>query len=105
MKTAKSNSIEPRARQDIEELKIRITDFKNGNVDEEKFKSYRLTRGVYGQRQPGVQMLRIKIPGGSINATQLRRIADLSEKYTNANPTSPHGRTFSFTMFTSKTHR
>ena len=85
MKTAKANSIDPRARQDIEELRTRITDFKNGKVDEEKFKSYRLTRGVYGQRQPGVQMLRIKIPGGSINATQLRRIADLSERYTNAN--------------------
>ena len=83
MTQAKVTTIDPRAQIDIEELKNKISDFKGGKIDEEKFKSYRLTRGVYGQRQPGVQMLRIKIPGGSINAEQITRIADLSDQFTN----------------------
>ena len=48
-------------------------------------KAFRLTRGVYGQRQQGVQMFRLKLPYGKITSDQLRVIADLSEKYTNGN--------------------
>jgi sulfite reductase (ferredoxin) len=33
-----------------------------GKIDEERFRSLRLARGVYGQRQEGVQMIRIKLP-------------------------------------------
>jgi sulfite reductase (ferredoxin) len=40
-----------------------------------------LARGVYGQRQPGVQMIRIKIPYGKMSFRQLRRIAGLSDEY------------------------
>ena len=47
--------------QDILELGQKIADFKGGSLDEEKFRSLRLARGVYGQRQAGVQMIRIKI--------------------------------------------
>ena len=42
-------TINPRAQLDIEELRNKISDFSNGKIEEEKFKSYRLTRGVYGQ--------------------------------------------------------
>jgi len=72
-------------REDIVELRDRIDAFTRGKEDEERFKLYRLTRGVYGQRQTGVQMFRIKIPYGHLKADQLRRIADISEKYTNGN--------------------
>lgn len=73
------------AQKDILELERRIGDFKTGREDEERFKLYRLTRGVYGQRQLGVQMFRTKIPFGKLTAEQLIRIADTSEKYTNGN--------------------
>ena len=73
------------ARTDIEELKAKIQAFRAGDIPEDKFKAYRLTRGVYGQRQLGVQMFRIKIPYGHLTAEQLIRIADVSEKYTNGN--------------------
>lgn len=73
------------AQKDIEELERRIRDYQRGKEDEERFKLYRLTRGVYGQRQLGVQMFRIKIPFGRLTADQLVRIADISEKYTNGN--------------------
>lgn len=85
MSTNQSNTISPEAARDIRELEERITSFKKGDIIEDRFKAYRLTRGVYGQRQPGVQMFRIKIPGGKLNAAQLTRIADVSEEYTNGN--------------------
>lgn len=73
------------AQKDILELEHRIAKLKAGQEDEEKFKLYRLTRGVYGQRQLGVQMFRTKIPFGKLTADQLIRLADVSEKYTNGN--------------------
>lgn len=73
------------AQQDILELDRRIKAYQQGREDEERFKLYRLTRGVYGQRQVGVQMFRLKIPFGRITADQLVRVADVSEKYTNGN--------------------
>lgn len=77
--------VSPAAQKDILELENRITNFKTGKEDEEKFKLYRLTRGVYGQRQLGVQMFRTKIPFGKLTTDQLIKIADVSEKYTNGN--------------------
>jgi sulfite reductase (ferredoxin) len=72
-------------REDIRELQQKITDFRQGKIEEERFKHYRLTRGVYGQRQMGVQMFRIKIPFGRLNPKQLIRIAEISEKYATGN--------------------
>ncbi len=71
--------------KDIDELQRKIGLYKKGQIDEERFKLYRLTRGVYGQRQLGVQMFRIKIPFGHLTAEQLVRIADVSDKYATGN--------------------
>ena len=71
----------PVVEQDILDLADKIAKFRNLQIDEEKFRSLRLARGVYGQRQPGVQMIRIKIPYGKMTFRQLRRIADLSDEY------------------------
>ena len=68
---------------DIEELKVRIYAYQRGREDEDRFKHYRLTRGVYGQRQVGVHMFRTKIPFGHITPDQLIALANISEKYTN----------------------
>lgn len=73
------------AKKDILELEQRIEKFKKGEIEEDKFKLYRLTRGVYGQRQPGVQMIRIKLPYGKVTAKQLIKIADTSDKYATGN--------------------
>ena len=80
-----TKSINKQAQKDVLELDQKIKDFEQGKIPEERFKAFRLTRGVYGQRQLGVQMVRIKIPFGRVTANQLIRIADLSEKYTNGN--------------------
>ena len=71
--------------QEIQKLKSKIIDFQLGKVDEEKFRLFRLTRGVYGQRQQGVQMIRTKIPYGKLTIDQLLKIADASELYSTGN--------------------
>jgi len=71
----------PIVEKDIIDLERKIALFKEGKIDVEKFRSLRLARGVYGQRQPGVQMIRIKLPFGRVSSDQLRRISKVSEEY------------------------
>lgn len=71
----------PIVEKDILELERKIALFRDGKIDEEKFRSLRLARGVYGQRQQGVQMVRIKLPYGRATSAQLRRICKVSEEY------------------------
>ena len=85
MKSFRTEIENPVVEQDIIELEKKIFQFKNNTIDEEKFRSLRLARGVYGQRQQGVQMVRIKIPYGKFSAAQLRRIAAVSDEYSNGN--------------------
>ena len=73
------------AAKDIIDLRNKIEAMKNGTMDGERFRHFRLTRGVYGQRQKDVQMFRTKIPFGRLTTAQLTRLADVSEKYTNGN--------------------
>jgi len=72
-------------RNEIHELDANIGSFLAGEIDEERFKGFRLARGIYGQRQTGVQMVRIKLPFGRITTTQLHRIADISDEYSTGN--------------------
>jgi len=56
--------------------------FLRGDIDSERFTAFRLQQGVYGQRQAGVHMVRIKLPGGRLVPRQLVGIAEVVEKYT-----------------------
>lgn len=80
-----SDKVSIAAKRDILDLNNKIGAFANGETPEEAFRKFRLTRGVYGQRQPGVQMIRIKLPYGRITADQLVRIADTSDKFATGN--------------------
>jgi sulfite reductase (ferredoxin) len=55
--------------------------FFDGHVDNDRFTATRLQMGVYGQRQEGVNMLRVKVPGGRIVPDQLDALADVTEAY------------------------
>ncbi|MEM9339203.1 MAG: nitrite/sulfite reductase [Bacteroidota bacterium] len=79
------NLITEAAAEDILELQSKIEKFNSGEIPEERFKAYRLTRGVYGQRQRDVQMFRIKLPYGKLSPDQLRAIAAISDEFTNGN--------------------
>jgi sulfite reductase beta subunit-like hemoprotein len=50
-------------------------------LDAERFTALRLQQGVYGQRQEGVNMVRIKLPGGRLNPARLAAIAEVAEKH------------------------
>jgi sulfite reductase (ferredoxin) len=75
----------PIVERDILELERKIHEFHDGKIPEEKFRSLRLARGVYGQRQPGVQMVRIKLPYGKMTLAQWKRIADVSDEFATGN--------------------
>ena len=75
----------PIVEKDILELEKKINAFNNQEIEEEKFRSLRLARGVYGQRQQGVQMIRIKLPLGQFTAKQLIRMAAVSDEYASSN--------------------
>lgn len=75
----------PIVEKDILDLEKKIRAFREGKIHDEKFRSLRLARGVYGQRQPGVQMVRIKLPFGKVTFKQLLRIADISDEYGSGN--------------------
>ncbi|PCJ87846.1 MAG: nitrite reductase [Flavobacteriales bacterium] len=78
-------TISKAARKDITELQDKIREFQKGEIPEDKFKHFRLTRGVYGQRQVGVQMIRIKLPYGKFTTNQLLKMAEVADKYSNSN--------------------
>jgi sulfite reductase (ferredoxin) len=58
-----------------------IKKYRAGELGETKMQKLRLQFGTYAQRQEGVQMQRIKIPGGYLTADQLTRLADVADRY------------------------
>ncbi|MCS7005815.1 MAG: HEPN domain-containing protein [Cytophagales bacterium] len=84
-RTELEDMLNPVVAKDIIDLERQIRLYREGKIDDEKFRSLRLVRGIYGQRQPGVQMVRIKLPYGRITPKQIRRIADISEQYASGN--------------------
>ncbi|WP_304066290.1 nitrite reductase [Pedobacter glucosidilyticus] len=75
----------PLVEKEIIDLEQKIRAFREGKIHDEKFRSLRLARGVYGQRQPGVQMVRIKLPFGKVTFKQILKIADISDEYASKN--------------------
>jgi sulfite reductase beta subunit-like hemoprotein len=55
--------------------------FLSGELTENEFIGFRLKQGVYGQRQPDVQMVRVKLPFGGITPEQMETFADVVERW------------------------
>ncbi|MGH7815493.1 MAG: nitrite/sulfite reductase [Candidatus Binataceae bacterium] len=66
---------------DIDEFINVLGKFERGEIDASEWRSFRLVRGVYGQRQDDVQMFRIKIPQGVLSTGALYAIADACERW------------------------
>lgn len=66
---------------DIDEFVDVLRRYEAGEIDADAFRSFRLARGVYGQRQPDVQMIRVKVPGGLLTVPQLEALADVSTDF------------------------
>jgi sulfite reductase (ferredoxin) len=58
-----------------------ILKYRNNELGEVKMQKLRLQFGTYAQRQEGVQMQRIKLPGGLLSADQLTRLADAADRF------------------------
>jgi sulfite reductase (NADPH) hemoprotein beta-component len=66
---------------EIDQLVEMLGRFERGEIDAEAWRAFRVVRGVYGQRQEGVHMLRVKIPQGVATAAQLRALADVGRRW------------------------
>jgi sulfite reductase (ferredoxin) len=74
--------IDPEIRADVEKFRVQLDRYRSGDLDPEAFRVFRLNNGVYGQRQGGDnQMLRVKVPYGSITPEQLDTFGHLADTY------------------------
>jgi sulfite reductase beta subunit-like hemoprotein len=71
----------PILQREYDDFKTEATKFIAGETPEDEFIKFRLKQGVYGQRQPDVQMIRTKLPFGGITPEQMEKFADVVEKY------------------------
>jgi sulfite reductase (ferredoxin) len=71
----------PVLQREYDDFKTEATRFLAGDTPEDEFIKFRLKQGVYGQRQPDVQMIRVKLPFGGIMPEQMEKFADVVEKY------------------------
>jgi sulfite reductase beta subunit-like hemoprotein len=71
----------PILQREYDDFKTEATKFLAGGTEEDEFIKFRLKQGVYGQRQPDVQMIRTKLPFGGITPEQLDKFADVVEQY------------------------
>ncbi len=73
---------DPAIRADIERFRSMLDRYLAGEVEEDVFRVFRLTNGIYGQRQGGQnQMVRVRIPYGAVSPEQLDRMATVVERY------------------------
>ncbi len=68
-------------REEIETFRRKAQAFLDGQITEDEFRPFRLKHGIYGQRQPGVQMVRSKIPSGMLTAAQAEQLARVAEEF------------------------
>ncbi len=79
--TDRWSHLPPEVKQELDVYETELRRVQQGLMPEKVFLEFRLRHGVYGQRQVGVQMQRIKIPLGMLNTRQMERLAELAEEY------------------------
>src|ERR671917_1636310 len=71
----------PILEREFDDFDTEARQFLDGGTAEDEFIKFRLKQGVYGQRQPDVQMIRVKLPFGGVTPEQMEAFADAIEKY------------------------
>jgi sulfite reductase (ferredoxin) len=71
----------PIIEREFDDFDTEARSFLEGQQTEEQFIGFRLKQGVYGQRQPDVQMIRVKLPMGGVTPDQLDTFADAIEEW------------------------
>ena len=75
------NGIVPILEDELNIFENNSKSFRSGEMDPIAFQVYRLREGVYGQRQPDAQMIRVKLPGGVVTARQMEALGEVARKY------------------------
>ena len=81
--TESANGSSWASEEEIDTFDQFVQRFWKGEIAPDEFKRFRLQNGIYGQRQEGEQMFRIKIPWGGLSAAQLELLAELAAKAPN----------------------
>src|ERR1700690_3553291 len=68
-------------REDIELFRQQAQLNLDGQLTDDQFRAQRLRRGIYSQRQAGVQMIRTKVPGGILTAAQMDQLALIADEF------------------------
>lgn len=77
-----STDLDPAIRADIDKFQTMLDGYLAGDVDEDVFRVFRLTNGIYGQRQGGENhMVRVRVPYGAVSAEQLDTLGRVVEDY------------------------
>ena len=76
-----SKGVIPYVEEEIVTLEEEIRAFRSGERKEAQFMAFRLRQGVYGQRQPDSQMVRVKIPGGILTPEALVALGQMAERF------------------------
>ena len=74
--------IDPAQLADITKFETQLARYLAGELDDDVFRVFRLNNGIYGQRQGGHnQMVRVKIPYGSVRPDQLEMLGHIARTY------------------------
>jgi len=76
-------SLPPTVIEDVRAFRRHVQNFVNGVEDKVRFRAYRVPMGFYEQRKEDTYMARVRVTGGVLNATQLRTLADVTDKFGN----------------------
>src|SRR3954454_21841198 len=74
--------LDPEIAADIDKFDRLLAQYEAGELEEDQWRVFRLANGIYGQRQGGTnQMVRVKIPYGSLNPEQLEMMGHIADTY------------------------
>ena len=79
---AVDKSNDPIVKAEIDNFEREAKAWRAGGGLGDDFRPFRLQHGTYGQRQADRQMMRIKVPHGTMTPEQLHAVADCAELYT-----------------------
>jgi sulfite reductase beta subunit-like hemoprotein len=71
----------PILEREFDDFDTKVDRFIERELAEEQFIGFRLKQGVYGQRQPGVQMIRVKLPFGGVTPEQMEAFGEIAEHF------------------------
>jgi sulfite reductase beta subunit-like hemoprotein len=71
----------PILEREFDDFDTNVDRFVSREIEEGEFIGFRLKQGVYGQRQPDVQMIRVKLPFGGVTPEQMEAFAEIAERF------------------------